>query len=238
MFIKAINFLYTFWNHNVIYTHATQHCFWIWALGVRSLGWEDLREKGMATHSSNLAWRTPWTEEPGGTPWGHTGSGKTEQQKSMGSQSQTWLSNSHFYTHKSLFRNWGICSGFSALIQCACIKTHEHDSWGFNQIVFHVDFKLEFNECDHLIFLAGSRLDSTHQRRPWGEGRGAGNRRRESKKLSGSRDPFVLWYLRKKSWGDYWFTFSEYRLWSNISLWIERNILRNHLSVQQNMTAL
>ena len=32
---------------------------------VRSL-WEDPLEKGMATHSSILAWRIPWTEEPGG----------------------------------------------------------------------------------------------------------------------------------------------------------------------------
>ena len=33
---------------------------------VRSLGREAPLEKGMATHSSILAWRTPWTEEPGG----------------------------------------------------------------------------------------------------------------------------------------------------------------------------
>ena len=32
---------------------------------VRFLGWEDLLEKEMATHSSILAWRIPWTEEPG-----------------------------------------------------------------------------------------------------------------------------------------------------------------------------
>ena len=32
---------------------------------VRSLGWEGPLEKGMATHSSVLAWRIPWTEEPG-----------------------------------------------------------------------------------------------------------------------------------------------------------------------------
>ena len=32
---------------------------------VRSLGWEDLLEKEMATHSSILAWRVPWTGEPG-----------------------------------------------------------------------------------------------------------------------------------------------------------------------------
>ena len=43
---------------------------------VRSLGWEDPLEKGMATHSSILAWRIPWTEEPGGL-------------QSMGSQSRT-----------------------------------------------------------------------------------------------------------------------------------------------------
>ena len=32
---------------------------------VRSLGWDDPMEKGMATHSSILAWETPWTEKPG-----------------------------------------------------------------------------------------------------------------------------------------------------------------------------
>ena len=33
---------------------------------VPSLDWEDPLEEGMATHSSILAWRIPWTEEPGG----------------------------------------------------------------------------------------------------------------------------------------------------------------------------
>ena len=33
---------------------------------VQSLGWEDPLEEGMATHSSILAWRIPWTQEPGG----------------------------------------------------------------------------------------------------------------------------------------------------------------------------
>ena len=32
---------------------------------VQSLGWEDSLEKEMAAHSSILAWRSPWTEEPG-----------------------------------------------------------------------------------------------------------------------------------------------------------------------------
>ena len=47
---------------------------------VRSLGWEDLLEKEMATHSNILAWRIPWTEEPGGL-------------QPMGLRSQTQLSN-------------------------------------------------------------------------------------------------------------------------------------------------
>ena len=33
---------------------------------VQSLGWENPLEEGMATHSGILAWRMPWTEEPGG----------------------------------------------------------------------------------------------------------------------------------------------------------------------------
>ena len=36
---------------------------------VQSLGREDSLEKGMAIHSSILAWRIPWTEEPGGPLW-------------------------------------------------------------------------------------------------------------------------------------------------------------------------
>ena len=38
----------------------------MWETWVRSLGWEDALEEGMATHSSILAWRIPWTEEPVG----------------------------------------------------------------------------------------------------------------------------------------------------------------------------
>ena len=38
----------------------------MWETWVRSLGWEDLLEKEMATHSSTLAWRIPRMEEPGG----------------------------------------------------------------------------------------------------------------------------------------------------------------------------
>ena len=43
-------------------------------------GWEDPLEKEMATHSHILAWKIPWTEEPGGlhSPWGCKESDMTE----------------------------------------------------------------------------------------------------------------------------------------------------------------
>ena len=53
----------------------------MWETWVRFLGWEDPLEKGKATHSSILAWRSPWT-------------------KSMALQSWTLLSNFHFQTQK------------------------------------------------------------------------------------------------------------------------------------------
>ena len=54
---------------------------------VSSLGWEDPLEEGMATCSSILVWRIPWTEEPGGP-------------KSIGLQSQT-----HTHTHTLTYRS-------------------------------------------------------------------------------------------------------------------------------------
>ena len=42
-----------------------------WETWVQSLGREDPLEKEMAIHSSTIAWKIPWTEEPGGySPWG------------------------------------------------------------------------------------------------------------------------------------------------------------------------
>ena len=50
----------------------------MWDTQVWSLGQENPLEKRMATHSSILAWRIPWTEEPG-SPWDHKESDMTEQ---------------------------------------------------------------------------------------------------------------------------------------------------------------
>ena len=57
----------------------------MWEMWAWSLNQEDPLEKGMATHSSILAWRIPWTEESGGL-------------QSMGSQRvrQYWVTNTHF----------------------------------------------------------------------------------------------------------------------------------------------
>ena len=55
---------------------------------VQSLGWEDPLEKGMATHSSTLAWKIPWTEKPGRLQF-------------MGSQrvGHDWATSLHIHTH-------------------------------------------------------------------------------------------------------------------------------------------
>ena len=60
---------------------------------VRSLGWKRPLEKKVATHSSTLAWKIPWTEEPGGqySSWGRKESDMTERSLS--------LSHTHTYTY-------------------------------------------------------------------------------------------------------------------------------------------
>ena len=67
------------WGKNLPAMRETQE------IQVWSLSWEDPLEKGMATHSSILAWRMPWTEEPGGL-------------QSMGSQRvrQDWVTTLSF----------------------------------------------------------------------------------------------------------------------------------------------
>ena len=61
--------IYTVWTSQValvvknLPASAGDIEMWVW-----SLGWEDPLEKEMATHSSILAWRIPWTEGPGGLP--------------------------------------------------------------------------------------------------------------------------------------------------------------------------
>ena len=44
---------------------TVKHLPAMWETLVRSLGWEDPLEKEMAIHSTTIAWKIPWTEEPG-----------------------------------------------------------------------------------------------------------------------------------------------------------------------------
>ena len=66
----------------------------VWETGIQSLGWEDPPEKEMATHSSTLAWRIPWTEEPGKL--------QSVRSQRMG---QDCVTNFHFSTQ------WKLCEG-------------------------------------------------------------------------------------------------------------------------------
>ena len=69
----------------------------MWENQVQSLGQEDLLEKGMATHFSILAWRSPWTEVSGGL-------------HSVHGVAKSWslLSNEHFHFHRVLVSAHGI----------------------------------------------------------------------------------------------------------------------------------
>ena len=59
------------WNHvSLIYrtslvAQTVKRLSTMWETRVRALGWEDPLEKEMAIHSSTIAWKIPWTEEPG-----------------------------------------------------------------------------------------------------------------------------------------------------------------------------
>ena len=82
----------------------------MWETQVWSLGREDPLEKGMATHSSILAWRIPWTEEPGGL-------------QSMGSQrvGHDWATNTRGFP--------GDTSGKEFLWQWRRCKRHGFSLW-------------------------------------------------------------------------------------------------------------
>ena len=55
-----------FFNRDSLVAQRLKHLPAMQETWVQSLGQEDLLEKEMATHSSILAWRIPWTQEPGG----------------------------------------------------------------------------------------------------------------------------------------------------------------------------
>ena len=99
--------------HLYFYTLVAQrlkHLPAMWETWVRSLGWEDPLEKEMATHSSILAWRIPWMEEPGGLQF-------------MGLQrvGHNWVTSlTHSLTH-SLNPFWvNFCEGYRVCVYFFC----------------------------------------------------------------------------------------------------------------------
>ena len=52
-------------NKNTLVAQMVKSLSTMWETRVRSLGWDDPLEKEMAIHSSTIAWKIPWTEEPG-----------------------------------------------------------------------------------------------------------------------------------------------------------------------------
>ena len=54
------------WSSASLVAQIVKHLSTVWETGVQSLDWEDPLEKEMATHSSTLAWKIPWMEQPSG----------------------------------------------------------------------------------------------------------------------------------------------------------------------------
>ena len=71
---------------------------------VQSLVWDDPLEEGMATHSSILAWRIPWTEEPGGLHTVHgVAKSRTRLSESAHTFKELWIHLVLFYKPYSCF---------------------------------------------------------------------------------------------------------------------------------------
>ena len=64
-FIFIVRILVFYYTVTSLVAQTVKHLTTMWETQVQSLGWEDLLEEEMATHSSILAWKIPWTEEPG-----------------------------------------------------------------------------------------------------------------------------------------------------------------------------
>ena len=113
---------------------------------VRSLGWEDALEEGMAIHSSILAWRIPWTEEPG-----------TLQSMESQRVGHNWRNGAH--THR-LFATWmafwwNVCSNLLSvhfLITLWTWNSHPYFCLSSSPPMGAV-LSLPFPHCNHRFFL-------------------------------------------------------------------------------------
>ena len=104
---------------------------WVW-----SLGWQDPLEKGMATHSSILAWRIPWTEEPG-------------KLQSVGSQRvrHDWVTHTHTHTHTE----WHVCERVSLIMIIIIFLVVE-----IKKIMYYLEPK--YIEAEHSLWSTGFEI--------------------------------------------------------------------------------
>ena len=63
--VSENNNIYIVSSWTSLVAQTVKHLSTTWETWVRSLGWEDPLEKEMVIHSSTIAWKIPWTEEPG-----------------------------------------------------------------------------------------------------------------------------------------------------------------------------
>ena len=125
---------------------------------VQSLGWEDLLEKEMVTHSNILAWKIPWTEEP-------------DRLQSMGSQGvrHDWATSLSLYSYDMWLQfschggQWHICFSLSVVLVCRLFSSCGGgvllfscgmrvplllSSWGGDSFSLLVMWRGTFSSCD------------------------------------------------------------------------------------------
>ena len=110
---------------------------------IQSLGWEDPLEKRMTTHTSILAWRNPWTEEPGGIQsMGH---------KELG---HNWVNN---YLHENLqdeTSKCGLLSEFRRIVWSPSFRGGEHITFKHMQYTAHTSLALRLDHAWHVWGIA------------------------------------------------------------------------------------
>ena len=96
---------------------------------VRSLGWEDPLEKEMPTHSSVLAWRIPWTEEP--------------ERATVHAVTKSWTRLSDFTSLPPIYIPTYSVEGFSILFTVCGLSDDGHSYWC--EVTPHSSFDMQFS---------------------------------------------------------------------------------------------
>ena len=137
LMLVGFKVLYYYFFRTSLVAQTVKHLSTIWESQVQSLGREDPLEKEMAIHSSTIAWKILWTEEPGRlySPWGLKESDTTERL--------------HFHFHYYFSYGFpGSTSGKEPTCQCRRCKQHRFNPW-----VRKIPWRREWQPT--LVFLSG-----------------------------------------------------------------------------------